>query len=306
VAQAAATARSSTSRRHQADSFGWKEEGQDLLRGIAGGAIIGMPLLFTMEMWQHGMTLSEGHLLGILGAALCLNFLFSLVSGLRESDTPQEALFGAVTAMGIAVLLSGAILWLIGAFAAEMAWSERVGMVVVEAAGVSLGVSFANAYRGRSRTGEEGQQDEETDRPTAPPEDPRRQQLHADLTDLGATLAGATLFALNVAPTEEVLLIAARLGPWDQIALLGATLLLCYIILFASGFKERRVYVDTLFQHPLAETVMACVLSLGVAWVLLLLLGMREVSSHPSTTVAATVVLGTVASVGGAAGRLIV
>jgi hypothetical protein len=35
---------------------GWRQEGRDLMAAVAGGAIVGMPLLYTMEMWYHGMT----------------------------------------------------------------------------------------------------------------------------------------------------------------------------------------------------------------------------------------------------------
>ena len=66
------------------DRYGWREEGKDLLRAVAAGSIVGMPLLYTMEMWWHGMTLSAAHLLILLIATLVLNFCFSLFSGFRR------------------------------------------------------------------------------------------------------------------------------------------------------------------------------------------------------------------------------
>jgi uncharacterized membrane protein len=64
--------------------------------------------------------------------------------------------------------------------------------------------------------------------------------------------------------------------------------------------------VKGILQHPVAETVLTGALSLGVAFVLLWLLGQREAMSHPATAVATVVTLGLPAVVGGAAGRLIV
>jgi putative integral membrane protein (TIGR02587 family) len=298
-------------KRRDDDSHGWRQEGQDLLRGFAGGAIVGMPLLYTMEMWWHGMTLSEWHLLSLLGALLLVNTLFSLFVGLREEHTLGGAFSDAITSLGIALLFSAAVLGLIGELRGGAALAESCGKILIEAVGVSVGVSFANAYRGRSRTGEEeqqggGGQDGAAAARRARREDPEKLQLQADLNDLGATLAGAALFALNIAPTEEVILIASRLSPWQQFALLAATFGLCYVILFAAGFEAHQVHVDSVFQHPLAETVMACATSLGVALFLLALLGQREVLSHPSSAIAATLTLGLPAAVGGAAGRLIV
>jgi hypothetical protein len=46
------------------DRFGWRREGRNMLRAVAAGALIGMPLLYTMEMWSRGVSLPPGRLLG--------------------------------------------------------------------------------------------------------------------------------------------------------------------------------------------------------------------------------------------------
>ncbi|HTE20376.1 MAG TPA: TIGR02587 family membrane protein [Armatimonadota bacterium] len=295
------------------DRYGWKQEADDLMRGLAGGAILGLPLLYTMEMWWHGMTLSEWHLLGILGVVLLANFLFSILSGFRDSYSFSSALSESITSVGIGLLFSAAILALIGELSMNASPSENVGKIVLESAAVSIGVCFANAQvRGRSRTGDDTEEGAGADgqsggkKPGAAEEDLQRLQLQADFKDAAATGVGATAFALNIAPTEEVLMIAVRLSPWQQLLILGASLALCYIILFASGFEDHQVHVKGIFQHPVAETMLTGALSLGVAFVLLWLLGQREAMSHPATAVATVVTLGLPAVVGGAAGRLIV
>jgi putative integral membrane protein (TIGR02587 family) len=309
VAQAAA---GSWRGEQEKDRHGWRQEGKDLLRAVAGGAIVGMPLLYTMEMWWHGMTLSPRHLLILLVAILAVNFLFNLLSGFRRGHSVPEAVMEAVTAVGIGIVFSALVLWLIGELKPGVAPAEAVGKILLEAAVVSIGVSFANSQvLGKSRTGEEengdsGGEGEGTEESQDSKEDPNRLQLHADLKDVGATLAGATVFALNVAPTEEIIMIASRLSPWQQLILLGAILVVCYVILFASGFAKHEVHVETPFQHPVTETVMVCALSLGVAYGLLLLIGQRDMMTHAATAIAATVTLGLPAAVGGAAGRLIV
>lgn len=37
----------------------WAEEGTSLVRGVSGGLIVGIPLLYTMEMWFLGITLAD-------------------------------------------------------------------------------------------------------------------------------------------------------------------------------------------------------------------------------------------------------
>ena len=290
-----------------ADPHGWRQEGRDLLRAIAGGSIVGMPLLYTMEMWQHGMTVSEWHLLTLLGATLAVNFAFCFLSGFRAARSVPDAAREAVTAVGIAILYSTAILLLIGEIQFAISTAEIIGKVLLEAAAVSVGISFANAQiQGKSRTGESsngGGGDGEGDESQPSPQD---LQLKKDLQEFAAVLAGATVFALNVAPTEEITLIAARLSPLQLLALLGASMLLCYVILFAAEFKAHRVHVKSALQHPLAETILTCAVSLTVAAVLLLLLGERNGLTHPALSVASIVTLGLPAIVGGAAGRLII
>jgi putative integral membrane protein (TIGR02587 family) len=293
------------------DPQGWRKEGRDLMRAIAGGAIVGMPLLYTMEMWQHGMVLSEWHLLMLLGATLLVNFVFSYLSGFRRECTVPGAAMESVTAVGIAIVFSAVVLWLIGEIQFAMSAAEIIGKVFVEAAAVSIGISFASAQvEGRSRTGENNGQAAHNsgglaETPNERNLSPSDRQLRADLREFAAALAGSTVFALNVAPTEEITVIAGRLSPLQLLGVLGTSTLLCYVILFASEFREHRVHEETLFQHPVSETILTCAVSLGVAAALLVLLGERSLLSHPATFAAGIVTLGLPAMVGGAAGRLI-
>jgi putative integral membrane protein (TIGR02587 family) len=308
------------------DPHGWRQELRDLARGVAAGSIVGMPLLFTMEMWWHGMTRSEEQLLVLLAATLGINFVLCRFGGFRQAYSVGEAASESVSSVGIGLLFSVAILWLIGEVEFDTASTDILGKVLIEAVPVSLGVSYANlSVRGKSRTGDDdrGKQDDPSGDgggggggggsdghragdDAGGEDDPQRRQLWQDLKDVAATLSGATLFALNVAPTEEVLLIATRLPAWQHLLLMAASLGLCYLILFASGFQgDRDVPAPSPFQHPAAETIMAYAMSLLVAFVLLNLVGVPETMSSVAAAAQCTVTLGLVATVGGAAGRLI-
>lgn len=281
------------------DPQGWRQEARDLARALAAGAIVGAPLIYTMEMWWHGMMIPPLHQLILLGVALGVNFVFSMVSGFRQRYGVAGAVSEAVTAVAMGAVFSLVLLWLIGRVDEHAALSDVVGKVVIEMVAISMGVSFANSQVGtRSREGE--------DEAPAPPADPLAAQMRQDLQDIAATVIGATVFAFNIAPTEEVIAVATGMSPARHLLLMAASILLCYLILFASGFQERQVFVPSLFQNPWVETVIAYALALGVSAGLLYLVGMHHATSGWSAWIECTIVLGMPATIGAAAGRLII
>jgi uncharacterized membrane protein len=64
------------------------------------------------------------------------------------------------------------------------------------------------------------------------------------------------------------------------------------------------VHIESLVQSPPAETIITYAASLAVAFGLLWVLGEPEAMGSLNSRVAATLVLGLPASVGGAAGRI--
>jgi putative integral membrane protein (TIGR02587 family) len=284
------------------DPLGWKQERQDLLRAVAAGAIVGMPLLYTMEMWEHGQTLSPWHQLGVLAATLIINLFFCWIVGIREPDSLAQAALDAVTSVGIALLFSTIVLLLIGMIPRASSLEDAAGKVVLCSCAVSLGVSFANSRRGQSRTGDDDKGDEPKEEPAI--EERRRRQLNEDLRDIAAAVLGSTLFALNIAPTEEVAVVAMSVGPWGLLLLLAVSLGLCYAILQA--YENQPVHVAGPLQTPAAETIITVAISLLTGLMLLWLTGERGIFASPPLLVSHVVALGLPAVVGGAAGRLAV
>lgn len=283
--------------KQQEDPSGWHGELRDLMRAIAAGAIFGTPLLFTTEMWWHGIVFRAPHLLILLTATLLANVVICYFIGFREQYSLKEAANEAVTSVAVAILLSTGVLALIGELNLESSLFETLGKIIIESSVISVGVAVTNAQVSQSK----GHQQNEDNH-----KESDKKQLKQDIKDLGATLAGSTIFAFNVAPTEEVVMIAARLTPLHQLVLLGAEIALCFIMLFASGFWKRQVHAPSIFQSAFAETTMACAMSLLVAASLVALVGHGNPMSHTSLFVSCTIVLGFPAVVGGAAGRLII
>ena len=286
-----------------ADVWGLRREGRDLLVAVTGGAIVGMPLLYTMEMWEHGMLLGPERQLGLLIGTVLVNFLFSVVSGFRHEYGVASAALESITAVGIALVFSTLVLLSIGELGRADSFDELVGKVLFQTAAVSLGVSVADSHvRGKRRDGSEEDRGAARERPSLAQLE--RRQLRQDIRDISATLTGALLFSINIGPTEEVVIIAGRLAPWQLLVLMLASLALCYVILYASGIKDQPVYVPSLVQSPLAETIVLYVLALLVSALLLWGFGAPESVGSLNSWIAASIVLGLPTAVGGAAGRL--
>lgn len=171
-----------------------------------------------------------------------------------------------------------------------------LGKVVLQAVPLSIGASVANLLLrpDEDRNGEDG----------TVGSDP----LQATLNDIGATIAGALFVGFAIAPTAEIPMLAAEMSAWHELALIALSLLLTYAIVFESGFSRQGgdPRSDGPLNRPVTETVFAYRISLAVAFILLFLLDQIETDEPISTLLSQTVVLGLPASIGGAAGRLVI
>lgn len=282
-----------------------REEGHDLLRGAAGGLIFGTPLLFTMEMWFQGMSFSPPHLLGLLGFAAFINFCFGYAAGLRAhnaSHSVRGAAADSVTALALGVIVATIVLALIGMLDAAEGRDSMIGKIVIEAAAVSIGVTFTNRKFPRGhKTTSHGYEALES-----APLTREQKQARLDFYNLAAVLGGAVIFTFNIAPTEEILMIANGLSSWQLLWIVAAQLVACHVILYAAQFKEAKVFKKSWMQSPPAETIMTVALSLLVAAILLALIGHSGALQNTDAFIAAVVTLGFPAVIGGAAGKLVV
>lgn len=288
----------------------WSEEFDDLIRGAAGGLIFGIPLLYTMEVWQRGKTFSSLSLIVLLMFILTLNIFFSFVSGLRHKNKDEFTVITAVSdglsALGLSILVSILVLLVIHRIDLTLdGIADHIGIILSEAALVSIGVCFSNSQfdpnKDRSDDSDKKVKDKNKN-----PEELTKEQKKLDFKNIGATVIGATVLSFSIAPTEEVSAIAIELNSQSLLLLLIFELLIAYVILFASGFQEHKVYVKSWLQKPISESLMCITISLGVSYLLLSLLGFQADKSSAYVALANTIALGLPAVVGGAAGRLII
>jgi putative integral membrane protein (TIGR02587 family) len=266
----------------------------DYSRGSVGGLLFSLPLLYTMEVWWAGFNASPQRLLVLLAATFVLLLGYNHFAGLRR-DTGFLATVGeAIEEMGIGLLLAAIVLWLTGRIDTTMGLPEVVGKTVVESAMVAIGVSV-----GKAQLGDRGRGD---DQGTA--------RADEDASHLPGQLliaaCGALLVAGHVAPTEEVVMIAAEASAARLAALLLLSLLVTAAVLYHSNFRgaERRVRRPTGVGDMVAGTVIVYGVALVVSAALLWFF---ERFTGASLVLAAgqTVVLAFPAALGASAGRLL-
>ena len=270
-----------------------------LMHELAGAFLFGMPFLYTMEIWWRGNTAGPPRML----AALALTFIALVVleraaTARSDRSVPWLRTFiEATEALATGLVAAAFGLFLIGFLELDSGLHAIVGRLCMEGLPFSLGVGLADFILGEKEEGHEKGSAEHKEK--------------SDMRDRiivrsGATALGATVIALTLAPTEEIPLIANRLGYPHMLGIVAASLAISYIIVFASNFvasEARRAHRGG-FNAPMVETTISYMISLIMAGGMLWLYQQIALNDSPDLWASYVVVLGLPASIGGAAGRL--
>lgn len=267
---------------------------REYARGVVGGLLFSLPLLYTMEVWWAGFISRPSNLLVYLAAGFLLLFGYNRYAGLHHDASWLEVGFEAVEEMGLGLLVSAGILWLIGQIDGTMTVNEVVGKIVVEAVTVAIGISVGSAQLGG--VGEAGM--------TGKGGDPDRPLSLAGQVVLAG--CGAVLLASNVAPTEEIVLIAIEASRWQVVGLAVLSFALAWTILFASDFKgaDRLSPPGEGAGWMVLRTALNYTVALTASAFILWFFGRFDGASL-DICVAQTVVLGVASSLGASAGRVL-
>ncbi|NJM98653.1 MAG: TIGR02587 family membrane protein [Phormidesmis sp. RL_2_1] len=312
----------------------WAAELRAILRGAAGSFLFGIPLLYTVEVWAIGSSTDSLQLLGVQAATFVVVLLLTQIEGFRRSLTinPIETILESIEALGIGIICAALALVLLRRITLNTPLSEALGKLIFEGVPFSLGVTLARSTLERRRPmqrrtlGYEMRRSVSDSSPnpildivpdtvanTVRDIVPNtvastvRDTVRDTLVDTDATLIGAIVIAFSIAPTEEIPIIASALPPLWLLLIMAASLLISYIIVFASGFTNRWERARRgLLLSPLTETLAAYVIVL-IASALMLIFFQQLSSSDPwQEWLGNIIVLGLPASVGGAAGRILV
>lgn len=274
-------------------------------RGIAGGLIFSLPLLYTMEVWWFGFIINPFRLAVYVLATFVLLLGYNRYAGLHEDASWLEVAIDSFEEMGIGLVLSALILALLGRITLDMPSIELIGKVVMEAMTVAIGVSVGTAQLGGgggdngddeiAGEGDEGDLDEEP------------QGVVSLKHEVVLGFCGAVLFAGNIAPTEEIVMVGAEVSMWNLVGLAVLSLLLSVLILFYSDFiGSHHVRVDDpRFWLIVSRSVTTYCIALIASALILWFFGRFDGATH-FAIVSQTLVLGVAATLGASAGRLLI
>ena len=281
------------------DDLAWEID--DFAHGAAGGFLFGIPLLYTMEFWFIGPKISMAHALALLVLSIGISLVFVATIGFRQNEPPgwREVLAETIDAIGISIVVTVVTLFMLGKIDAGTSLDITLGRIAIELLPVSLGVAVANHILPR----QEDRQGQEEDRQAGKP-----LNTNATTRELVASGGGALLLSLNIAPTDEVAILAAELNELQLVGLIVFSLLVSYVIVFQAGFRNQQARRESTgaLQHPLTETIVAYIIALLVCGTTLWIVGALGPGTAIGTILSMTVVLAFPGALGAAAGRLAV
>jgi len=291
---------------------------QEYGRGVAGGLMFSLPLLYTMEVWWGGFTTHPWRLGVYVSATFLLLLGYNRHVGLRRDASMTEVAIDSIEELGLGLIISALALFLLGRITFDMTANEIVGQIVIEAMTVAIGVSVVTAQLGGGGGEDEGfggnspppakrENEERAGRQTEPGKaqpDAGKEGRHFR-SQLVVAVCGAMLFASNVAPTEEIIVIAIEISWVKLLGLAFVSLLLGSFILHYSEFTGTRELVRTdNFSAILSGTVITYAVALVVSAFILWFFG-RFDGVSAFTALAQVVVLAVAATLGASAGRLL-
>ncbi len=280
-------------------------------RGIAGGLLFSIPLLYTMEAWWTGLMVDPLRLLIYVLAGFLLLLGYNYYAGIHDDTTFLEEVMDAVEELGLGLIVAALVLWLIDRITPEMNFNEAVGQVVVESVIIAIGISVGKRQLGGgSDDGKQsqGQKDQRKGDQGQGKQDQGQQGQQHQPSITGQfviALCGAVLVSANVAPTEEIVVIAAAIPPWKAPILALLSIAVGTGILYYSNFAGGQAVrsPDSWVDVCLGAAAMYASALIASAFFLWFFGRFDEASL--AMALAETVVLGVAGALGASAGRLL-
>lgn len=264
--------------------------GRALARASGGALLFSFPLLMTMEMWSLGMAAERWRLLVFLLLAMPMLIGLSYYAGFEPTFRLKDEVLDALAAFGVGFVLSGVLLAVFGVLRVdEMTLQSLVGKVSLCAVPAAIGALLAGKQLGARGPGA------------------KEKAQAGPLGALFLMAVGAAFLAFNVAPTEEMILIAYQMGPAATLLLMAVSIALLHVFVYQLGFpgQERRReaggFTRTFVTFTAPGYGVALLMSLYLLWTF----GRTDgVAVHEIATM--TIVLGFPAAIGAATARLVV
>lgn len=283
-----------------------KETLKEYGRGVIGGLLISLPLIYTMEVWWNGFIAPPAYLLSCVGVTYLLLLGYNRYAGMKEDSSFREICWESVEEIGLGFIVSFLFLLLTSRIDMGMSLDEITGKVIVEAMIVAIGISVGTSQLGGGNGDEEseGEEESESKEDSEGKGDSDKKKDGGNLKRLILSVCGAVLFASSVAPTEEILMIAVEAEDFELLLMVFTSLILGGIIVYFSEFKGAPKDRPGGFKMLLDLSVMYSI-ALLVSFAFLWFFG-RTQDYSLYIIVAQMVVLGIPAALGASAGRFLI
>lgn len=260
----------------------------DLTRGVCGGCVFAMPMIYTMEMWWLGYdTPTWRAALFLLGTGI-LSFGLNALSGYRKAHGVFVDAGDALISVALGIVVSAVVLAAIGELNLGNSTLVVLRQTILLASPVSIGISLSRVQLGD----DDGPDSDDDSAPSG------RTLLHRT----GIAVAGALLLGMSAAPTEELRMIASRIEWPHLLALSALSLCLTWATVFVADFPEQDERVKG--RSPWGETVLVHGLGLGVSALLVAALGYLRGNGSAAEALAVVITLGLPTTLGAAVARL--
>lgn len=220
-----------------------------LARAGLGAMIFALPLMMTAEMWELGVTMDPERGVLIVFATFPLLVALSFYAGFEKTFSLLDNVLDAFAAIAVSAITCLVVLVLFGEVESDTPLDELVGKLGVLSFAASIGALLADKQFNDEEVGEE--------------EAAMERGFSGSLFIMGI---GAIFLALNIAPTEEVSIIAAKISSVHIVALACLSLVLLYFVL---QFSDQDDDIGTARHTARALTGygICLVLSFAVLWV---------------------------------------
>lgn len=268
-----------------------------LARAFGGAIIFGLPILMTMEMWSLGAGMPRVRLALLLVVSVPLLVGLSVVSGFERTLRLKHDALDAFVALAVGMIAAVVILAVLGVIGPDRSFREVTGIVTLQAIPGSIGALLAASQLGGGGAGAEAGDEAQRDTP-------------ADHLGYGwemfLMVAGALFLAFNIAPTEEVTIIAMQMSPLHTIAGIVLSLALMHAFVYAVEFSGQATvhpgtpFLSVFLRYTVAGYAMVLLICAYILWTF----GRTE-GLPLAELVSVVVALGLPAAVGAAAARLV-
>lgn len=265
-------------------------------RAYGGAIIFVLPLTMTMEMWWLGFYMDPSKLALFLAASIPLLTGLAYFSGFKRTPRLLNAVVDGFVSLAVGFSTCAALLLLVGIIDFGMSLDEVVGKIALQAVPGAIGASLARSQLGGSakKPGQSHSGQRETD-----PSD--------YFSELFIMTIGALFLAFNVAPTQEMVVIAFKISNWHVVILVTLTVLLMHAFVYTVEFKGQSSipphtpFWSVFVRYTVAGYAVALLVSVYVLWTFGRFAGLA-----PDQALQVVFVLGFPAGLGAAAARLII